>query len=187
MNTRRGAKTRTGQAQENQFLCRHCRRPVFTLTEVSGVRSRNHCPYCLHSRHLDLFEAGDRLSACKGVMMPIGLTRKQTRKKYNPHSGELLLIHMCQECGKLAINRMARDDDAPLIYEHFLASWKLPDDLRCLLARQEIDLLGKADDTFVTQCLFGQGGFNQPDFWMPEQDVFNPVYTALMMQPDTGR
>jgi hypothetical protein len=46
------------------------------------VRNRNHCPYCLWSRCLDLFRAGDRLSACKAPMQPVGLALKHTRKKY---------------------------------------------------------------------------------------------------------
>ena len=158
-----------GLAQENQFLCRHCRKFVFTGGEFSGVRSRNHCPFCLHSRHLDLVEAGDRLSACKGVMKPVGLTRKQTHKKYNPQGGELMLIHMCQDCGKLSINRIARDDDAHLIYEYFQKSFLLTAEMKHLIYSQQIALLGEAEADFVIRRLFGQGGMGLHETWQPEE------------------
>ncbi|HEY4722578.1 MAG TPA: RNHCP domain-containing protein, partial [Anaerolineae bacterium] len=64
------------------FVCVHCRNFVSAQAVLSGVRNRNHCPYCLSSRHLDLYAAGDRLSACKARMKPIGLTLKRQSKKY---------------------------------------------------------------------------------------------------------
>jgi DNA-directed RNA polymerase subunit RPC12/RpoP len=94
-----------------EFQCVHCRQHVTSTWLLSGVRNRNHCPYCLHSRHLDLFHAGDRLAACKGRMQPVGLTLKRTPKKYGDGWGELMLVHRCVECGKLSINRIAADDD----------------------------------------------------------------------------
>lgn len=100
------------------FVCAHCGAYVCANTELSGVKNRNHCPYCLSSRHLDHYEAGDRLSACKARMKPIGLTMKQTPKKYGSAvSGELMLIHQCEDCGKISINRIAADDDNDLILE----------------------------------------------------------------------
>ncbi len=87
---------------------------------LSGVNNRNHCPYCLWSCHLDLYAAGDRLSACKGQMRPVGLTRKMDRNKYRREvGGELMLIHQCVECGTLSINRIAADDDASTLLEVF--------------------------------------------------------------------
>jgi hypothetical protein len=80
---------------------------------LSGVNNRNHCSYCLWSCHLDLFAAGDRLSACKAPMKPIGLTMKKSRNKYQrERRGELMLIHECVECRTLSINRIAADDDS---------------------------------------------------------------------------
>ena len=96
---------------------------VSTARLLSGVGNRNHCPYCLHSRHLDWQRAGDRLAACKGSMQPVGLTFKQIRKKYGAAHGELMLVHRCTECGKLSINRIAADDDSEtmlVIYQHSL-------------------------------------------------------------------
>ncbi len=59
------------------FKCIHCHHLVPADSLVSGVINRNHCPYCLYSRHLDLHQAGDRLSACKSQMQPVALTFKR--------------------------------------------------------------------------------------------------------------
>jgi hypothetical protein len=134
---------------EQGFVCKHCRSYVTTHTLFSGVQNRNHCPFCLWSRHLDLAKSGDRLAACKAVMQPVGLALKQLHKKYtppslpgprNPHSlGELMLIHRCTECGKTSLNRIAADDDAATVlevYEQSLtARWRL-DGIRLLTARE---------------------------------------------------
>ena len=97
------------------FRCAHCHVIVPCAHLVSAVNNRNHCPYCLWSCHLDLYTAGDRLSACKAPMTPIGLTMKQSRNKYQrERRGELMLIHQCTECRTLSINRIAADDG--LIY-----------------------------------------------------------------------
>jgi hypothetical protein len=42
------------------FTCKHCGAFVSALSVASGVINRNHCPFCLYSRHVDLFKAGDR-------------------------------------------------------------------------------------------------------------------------------
>lgn len=111
---------RHSPASFGDFRCAHCRNLVSAEHLVSGVNNRNHCPYCLWSRHLDLFAAGDRLSACKGQMKVIGLTMKLGRNKYRLGSGgELMLVHECIECGTLSINRIAADDDPKSIWEVF--------------------------------------------------------------------
>jgi len=77
------------------FRCTHCHNIVTVARTVSGVNNRNHCPYCLWSCHLDLYVAGDRLSACKGQMKPRGLTLKKSRNKYRLESGgELMLMNV---------------------------------------------------------------------------------------------
>src|SRR5512136_742535 len=101
------------------FTCRHCNMPVSSASCLSGVQNRNHCPYCLWSRHLDLYSAGDRLSACKSLMQPVGLTLKLTRKRYGTERGELMLIHLCAECRHLSINRIAADDDSQTVLTVF--------------------------------------------------------------------
>jgi hypothetical protein len=119
------------------FRCIHCRQYVSTIRLLSGVDNRNHCPYCLHSRHLDWQRAGDRLAACKGSMQPVGLTFKQITKRYGAAHGELMIVHRCAECGKISINRIAADDDSEAILVIYQNSLHLD---RCV--RAEIELAG---------------------------------------------
>ncbi|MBQ7124729.1 MAG: RNHCP domain-containing protein, partial [Clostridia bacterium] len=51
---------------DSGFVCLNCGKEVLPL----GYSSRNHCPFCLSSRHLDI-NPGDRLSECGGIMKPI--------------------------------------------------------------------------------------------------------------------
>lgn len=135
------------------FTCKHCGRYVSARTAISGVVNRNHCPYCLHSRHVDLFKPGDRLCACKGVMAPVGLTVKRSRDKYaRGLNGELMLVHRCTACGTLSINRIAADDDTLKILESLE---RVPKNLvqDCLV--QGISLLIEQDFPVVEQQLFG--------------------------------
>jgi hypothetical protein len=98
------------------FICKHCGYYVHTQSQISGVVNRNHSPYCLHSRHVDLYHPGDRLCACKALMTPVGLTLKRSRDKYAPDNhGELMLVHRCINCGDLSINRVAADDDLDML------------------------------------------------------------------------
>ena len=139
------------------FVCVHCRNFVSAQAVLSGVRNRNHCPYCLSSRHLDLYAAGDRLSACKARMKPIGLTLKRQSKKYaRCDQGELLLVHHCEDCGQLAINRIAADDDNEAILAVFHGSSQIDRSVRCLLVEDGITLLDVADRQIVDWRLIGQ-------------------------------
>jgi hypothetical protein len=155
-------KQKNGRGQTDQFICRYCHRLVLAGGQFSGVRSRNHCPYCLHSRHLDMHTAGDRLSACKALMEPVGLTCKRTAGKYGQARGELMLIHRCLGCGKLCINRIAGDDDERRLVEYFESSWRLPAWLRERLAARDIELLGERDAGFVYSRVFGQPQVTRP-------------------------
>ncbi len=87
------------------FRCRHCRTMVGPVP--SGGRHRNHCPVCLHSRHVDERLPGDRLSPCGGKMTPIG--------RFTRADGEYGLVHRCLSCGVKRQNRIAADDDFDLV------------------------------------------------------------------------
>ena len=114
---------RSRAASFGDFRCAHCHVIVSSAHFISGVNNRNHCPYCLWSCHLDLFAAGDRLSACKAPMKPIGLTMKKGRNKYQREPrGELMLIHECAGCNTLSINRIAADDDSATVMAVFQES-----------------------------------------------------------------
>jgi len=137
------------------FSCQHCGIEVSSEPGVSRVLNRNHCPICLWSKHVDLYQAGDRLNACKAGMRPVGVTFKQERNKYGSGLGELQLIHQCTGCGGISINRIAADDDAELIWDIY------EDSLRVGLAGNEnllaqgIHPAGLEEKKWVYQRLFG--------------------------------
>jgi hypothetical protein len=144
------------QVLNTEFRCLHCHHVVPVDPCYSGVQNRNHCPYCLWSRHLDLARAGDRMSACKGRMRPIGLALKRVSKKYRDcTSGELMLIHQCEECGKLSINRIAADDFADRLFETYLGYNQLDAPIHQKLQAADILALQTADRAVVYTRLFG--------------------------------
>jgi hypothetical protein len=140
------------------FKCAHCHHTVYNAHWLSGVNNRNHCPYCLWSRHLDLYSAGDRLSACKAPMQPLALTAKRCKNKYGHGRGELMLVHMCIDCGDVSINRIAADDDAWTLLEVFGASSALPARTRDLLLSNGIDILPPGSLPQLQLQLFGSAG-----------------------------
>ncbi|GAP11655.1 protein containing RNHCP domain [Bellilinea caldifistulae] len=141
---------------QQDFTCKHCGNWVSVHPILSGVSNRNHCPYCLWSRHVDLFSAGDRLSACKGAMKPIGLTIKRQRKKYGDLlQGELMLIHSCTECGAVSINRLAADDDADRLLSVYEDSLHLEGEICRTLAGIGIFLIEEEHRVLVSQRITG--------------------------------
>jgi DNA-directed RNA polymerase subunit RPC12/RpoP len=141
----------------SDFVCMNCHNFVSAEAALSGVQNRNHCPYCLSSRHLDLYESGDRLSACKATMRPVALTLKRTSKRYaNAHQGELMLVHVCDECGKPSINRIAADDDIETVLEIFENSRKLKAEVKSLLVETGIAILDVEEGPLVQERLAGR-------------------------------
>jgi RNHCP domain len=94
-----------GHAPEQSFKCGHCKRFVGLLP--SGGHHRNHCPFCLYSRHVDERQSGDRASTCGSVMRPIGAFQRP--------NGEHVIVHRCLGCGFERFNRIAADDDFDLV------------------------------------------------------------------------
>ncbi|WP_432797687.1 RNHCP domain-containing protein [Poriferisphaera sp. WC338] len=82
------------------FYCTHCKQPI--SNQAGGTRHRNHCPYCLWSKHVDDLP-GDRNSACQSPMEPIAIMSR--------HDGEWSLVHKCCGCHTIKLNRIAGDDD----------------------------------------------------------------------------
>ena len=141
-------------ASFGDFKCAHCGVIVSSAHFLSGVNNRNHCPYCLWSCHLDLYAAGDRLSACKGQMKPIGLTMKNGRNKYRLEKhGELMLIHQCIECATLSINRIAADDEPSRIVNVFESS--LEERILDICHQHGITVLHRADVDILHKQLYG--------------------------------
>ncbi len=142
---------------DGTFRCVYCRQPVNFDPRRSGVQNRNHCPYCLWSRHLDLFRAGDRLAACKAPMRPVGLAHKRSRKKYAGRApGELMVIHRCEDCGKVSMNRIAADDCTAELWDIFHRSLDLDPAFILDLERSGIVVLGAGAARLVRGQLFGQ-------------------------------
>ncbi|MEE3343212.1 MAG: RNHCP domain-containing protein [Bacilli bacterium] len=81
---------------DEEFICENCNKKVNKL----NYTARDHCPYCLYSKHLDIMP-GDRKNTCKGLMKPIGIEKyRQTYK----------IIYECQKCGEKHKNITAKDD-----------------------------------------------------------------------------
>jgi len=148
---------RTRAASFGDFRCANCHVIVSSTHILSGVNNRNHCPYCLWSCHLDLFAAGDRLSACKAPMKPIGLTMKKGRNKYRREPrGELMLIHECVECKILSINRIAADDDSAAVMTVFQGSLILGHQIHNICQENGIVILNSQDTEIVYTQLYGR-------------------------------
>lgn len=146
----------TPRPREHEFHCLHCGAQVMTASCISGVNNRNHCPFCLWSRHLDWAMAGDRLSACKAKMRPWGLTMKPGRDKYSTSGGELMLVHSCTACDRLSINRIAADDDSESLMEVFFASTGLTSTQRFQLEINGIKILDERNIGILQEQLQGQ-------------------------------
>jgi hypothetical protein len=142
---------------ETGFKCGHCHVFISAEAILSGVNNRNHCPYCLWSKHLDLYKAGDRLAACKSLMRPVGLALKRTRKKYGPQAaGELMLVHRCVECGKVSLNRIAADDDVDKAWGIFTSSSGPDDQILAQVRESGVDPLDLSASNLVRAQLFGR-------------------------------
>ncbi len=134
------------------FRCMYCRQPVAGATWLAGVHNRNHCPYCLFSRHMDLYKSGDRLAACRSEMQPVGLALKKRHNKYTAVAqGELMIAHLCLGCGKISLNRIAADDDN----QGLLSLLNPPDPLRQQVTLAGVQLLGQSEARVVKRVLFG--------------------------------
>jgi hypothetical protein len=81
---------------------------------------------------------------------------KRRHKKYARFDpGELMLVHRCEDCGRLAINRVAADDDNEALLAVFHSSLQIDRHREHFLADEGITLLGQADRSIVTRRLFG--------------------------------
>ncbi len=83
--------------KDEHFICENCGSEV----EPLNYTARDHCPYCLYSKHLDIFP-GDRQNNCHGLLKPIGIEKfKDTYK----------ILYNCEKCKKDHKNIMATDDN----------------------------------------------------------------------------
>lgn len=82
------------------FVCENCWKNVEKHSEWSA---RNHCPFCLFSKHLDENFPWDRQSECFWKMAPVDIDYKKN-KWY-------MIKHKCQKCDKEILNKIAPDDN----------------------------------------------------------------------------
>ncbi len=82
---------------DEEFVCYNCNREVSSL----GYTSRDHCPYCLYSKHVDI-NPGDRSSDCKGNLIPTDIEK---------HKNTYKIIYKCDKCNSIRKNIIAKDDD----------------------------------------------------------------------------
>lgn len=88
---------------DESFTCTICGKKV----EKLGYTARDHCPYCLHSIHVDN-NPGDRECNCKGVLVPKGIVKYRNTYK---------IAYQCLKCGMSKVNIVADDDNNDLIIE----------------------------------------------------------------------
>ena len=94
------------RAAPEWFACVHCGQAIGSGGGAPGTGHRNHCPYCLWSRHVDE-TPGDRACECRGGMEPIAVWARP--------GGDWAIIHRCRGCGDLKSNRIAGDDNEVLL------------------------------------------------------------------------
>ena len=89
---------------DEEFICENCGNKV----EKLGYTCRNHCPICLHSKHVDINPV-DRAESCHGDLEPIS-AQIDSKKGY-------VIIFKCKKCGAIRKNKAAEDDNMDLIIE----------------------------------------------------------------------
>ena len=89
--------------KDEEFICENCGKKVSKL----GYTARDHCPYCLYSKHVDI-NPGDRNNTCKGLLKPIGIEKYKNTYK---------IVYKCLKCNELHKNIIAEDDDMNKIIE----------------------------------------------------------------------
>ena len=89
---------------DEEFDCENCGKHVTKL----GYSCRDHCPYCLYSKHVDILP-GDRSENCHGKLVPTSI-ETSSKKGY-------VIVYKCEKCGSIRKNVMAEDDNMDLIIE----------------------------------------------------------------------
>lgn len=83
--------------RDEEFICDNCHKNVTKL----GYTARDHCPYCLYSKHVDI-NPGDRENECGGMLEPIGIEKFKNTYK---------IIYKCQKCHQIHKNIISNDDN----------------------------------------------------------------------------
>ncbi len=83
---------------DNGFVCLNCGFKVLPL----GSSSRDHCPRCLYSLHVDI-NPGDRANECGGLLRPVSAA-PDSKRGY-------IISYVCEKCGQPHRNRAAYPAD----------------------------------------------------------------------------
>ena len=97
---------------DEEFICENCGKKV----EKLGYTCRDHCPSCLHSKHVDI-NPGDRAEECYGDLKPISV-ELSSKKGY-------VIVYRCEECGAIRKNKAAEDDNTTLLIKLSTKQYKL--------------------------------------------------------------
>ncbi len=90
------------QKNDSGFVCTVCQKTVKPL----GYTSRDHCPHCLSSIHIDIMP-GDRANNCLGILRPIQAL-PDAKKGF-------IILYKCEKCGEIVRNKFATDDNMSLL------------------------------------------------------------------------
>ena len=96
---------------DNGFICEKCGKDVLPL----GYTSRDHCPYCLYSKHVDIMP-GDRANTCMGLLRPVNI-ETSNKKGY-------IINYVCEKCNEKHRNKYATDDSLKQIFAVMNGSYK---------------------------------------------------------------
>lgn len=88
-------------------------------------------------------------------MKPIGLAFKKSNSYSEQINGEIMIVHQCLNCGKIAANRIAGDDDSFAILAAFNASLTTDAAIAIQTMNLPIYLLTIEDKEKVLRSLFG--------------------------------
>lgn len=83
-----------------EFICENCKKEISKHPDGSA---RNHCPFCLYSKHLDKDFPWDRASDCGWLMEPVWIDNKKNKW--------WMIKHKCLKCSKEMLNKIAPDDN----------------------------------------------------------------------------
>lgn len=85
---------------QEDFICDHCG------SAVAGSGYTNHCPKCLHSKHVDNIP-GDRANPCGGLMEPVGVKLKSGLPDK--------IVQRCVKCGHEHNNKLSPLDNSQIL------------------------------------------------------------------------
>lgn len=80
------------------FVCKGC----WVVVLPASKTTRNHCPECFFSLHVDGDVPWDRDTSCWGDMLPINFLIKHGKQK---------IEFQCVKCNKTHTNKVAGDDE----------------------------------------------------------------------------